>query len=139
MSFSDDKGFGDDGTSAVTRYLSRLGLYCNTPSGNFPSFDISARGTFEVKRDRLASQTGNVFLEVSACGKPSGIATTKAAALVLIAEPSAFFVSTESLRAILPTLALVDARDGKRGHIIPVRTLAALPYIHRADLRGLLP
>lgn len=139
MSFIDDKNFGDAGTSAVTRYLSRLGFYCNTPLGNFPAFDISARGTFEVKRDRLATKTGNVFLEISAYDKPTGIATTRAAALVLIVHPFAFFVSTEVLRATLPTLALVDAGDGKRGHLVPVRTLAALPYVHRADLREFLP
>ena len=40
--------------------------------------DILSNNTIEVKRDFVASRTGNVFVEFSCRGKPRGIATTLA-------------------------------------------------------------
>jgi len=77
MSFEADKRFGDAGTAAVVAYLSRLGFYSNTPPGEFRAYDIHARATLEIKRDRRAAETGNLFVESSAHGEPSGITESR--------------------------------------------------------------
>jgi len=40
--------------------------------------DLLRGKTVEVKRDYIASRTGNLFVEFSSRGKPSGLATTRA-------------------------------------------------------------
>ena len=39
--------------------------------------DLSSRMNYELKTDRLAHKTGNVFVEFESRGKPSGISTSK--------------------------------------------------------------
>lgn len=62
------------------------------PQGKFKDFDADLslgkrgelealgilQGTLEVKTDRMAYRTGNLFVEFECRGKPSGIAVTKA-------------------------------------------------------------
>jgi len=74
--------------------------------------DLLEGQTIEVKRDFMASQTGNVFVEFFCRGKPSGIATTKA-------QHWAFILSEETV-VLLPTAKLKTlARQAhKNGRII---------------------
>jgi len=63
--------------------------------------DILSGNTIEVKRDFVASRTGNVFVEFSCRNKPSGIATTMAThwAFVLDDE-TVVLLPTEKLKTI---------------------------------------
>lgn len=42
--------------------------------------------TIEVKTDRRAAETGNVYIELKVAGKPSGILTTKATWFVIVTD-----------------------------------------------------
>jgi len=63
--------------------------------------DILSGNTIEVKRDFVASRTGNVFVEFSCRDKPSGLATTLAThwAFVLDDE-TVVLLPTEKLKTI---------------------------------------
>lgn len=64
--------------------------------GYFPDWDIKCNfGTYEIKEDVAASRTGNVFIEFTYRGKPSGIASTKADYFVFIIGDNAYFTRTE--------------------------------------------
>lgn len=140
MSFESDKRFGEEGAVALVRYLSRFGFASEFAEGNFPGWDVHVHAaTIEVKRDRQTSVTGNVFVEVSSHGNPSGISITKADTWAFIGQDSGLIIGTAKLRAILADFPEVAARDGKRGRIIPVRFLSALPFVGKMDLRELLP
>lgn len=63
--------------------------------------DVLSGNTIEVKRDFVASRTGNVFVEFFCRGKPSGLATTQAThwAFVLDDE-TVVLLPTEKLKKI---------------------------------------
>lgn len=62
-------------------------------------------GTVEVKCDRKAKETGNMFIEYESRYKPSGISTTKATHWVYkFDEETAIIFSTDKLKARLKEL-----------------------------------
>lgn len=84
----------------------------------------------EVKLDKIAPKTGNVFVEFYSRGKPSGLATTEADYWCFVIEGvGAFIISTERLKAIART-CLAEGREKRggdnntsRGVLIPTRKL----------------
>ena len=138
MSFTNDRDFGEAATNALARWFSTLGLAVEFAHGEFPAWDLAVTGTVEIKRDRRAAETGNFFVECSAHGKPSGIATSKARAWAFVTGATAYLIGTEKLRALLDTLRQRTGPDGKTGYLLPVRLLSSLPYVKRANLTEFL-
>ena len=63
--------------------------------------DLLESKTIEVKRDFMASQTGNVFVEFFCRDKPSGISTTEAAFWAFIlADKTVVLLPTDRLKAL---------------------------------------
>ena len=63
--------------------------------------DLLESKTIEVKRDFMASQTGNVFVEFFCRGKPSGISTTEAEFWAFIlADKTVVLLPTERLKVL---------------------------------------
>mgnify|MGYP006246473071 CR=1 FL=1 len=58
----------------------------------------------EVKRDRKASITGNLFVEFESRGKPSGIETTEADYYCFVVEETYILLDTQKLRNLVETL-----------------------------------
>jgi len=63
--------------------------------------DLLENKTIEVKRDLIAKDTGNVFIEYECREKPSGIATTKADFHCIAVEHLYIILSTEKLKDIV--------------------------------------
>jgi hypothetical protein len=67
--------------------------------------EIMTNKTIEVKCDRIAIKTGNVYIEYESRGKPSGIATSQADYWVYkFDEESAIIFKTEALKNKLKKL-----------------------------------
>jgi hypothetical protein len=60
--------------------------------------EILENKTIEVKRDLLTAKTGNVFIEYSSRGKPSGIATTKSDFYCIVIEDTFIILPTKLLK-----------------------------------------
>ena len=87
--------------------------------------------TIEVKYDRAAKRTGNVFIEYSSRGKNSGILTTKADwYMIFVDKEMGYFVSTKRLKTIIINNSgkFRKARGGdnntSKGWLIPVFMLS---------------
>lgn len=75
---------GEAGEQIVMQYL--------TDSANGGTF------TVEVKTDRRAAETGNVFIELTAKGKKSGILTTKAKWFTILAGENMYTYRADTFR-----------------------------------------
>jgi len=62
--------------------------------------EIVANKKVEVKRDRVAHETGNVFIEYQSRNKPSGIATTQADFYAYWIGEVCVLISTDKLKTI---------------------------------------
>lgn len=63
---------------------------------------FSEGGKVEVKYDRIAHKTGNIYVEISSRGVKSGISTTKASYWVFIIDKKSYgiFINTKRLKDI---------------------------------------
>jgi len=83
---------GQDGENIVAMDLTKLGYSVEQSVGFHKPDDMSATTktgrvtTFEVKLDKLAHKTKRVGIEISQCGKPGAIYTTKADYFVWVLE-----------------------------------------------------
>ena len=95
-------------------------------------------GSIEVKRDRLAMKTGNLYVEYECLRmgqfRPSGIRTTKADAwvFVLVEDSFGLILKTDYLRGLCdsPGVKTREETDGShptRGYLLPLRWMVA-PY-----------
>jgi hypothetical protein len=138
MTWPADKAAGELAELALRRWFDCMGFPTEGAPGRFASWDVYVRGSLEVKNDRQAARTGNFFLERTAYGKSSGIATTRATTWALVSERTAYFIGTEKLRTVLDSLRSVTGPDGKQGVLLPMRTLRALPHVE-VDLSRFWP
>ena len=68
--------------------------------------------TIEVKSDKMARRTGNVYVEVESRGKPSGLATTEADHWAIEVDDGVFVIMpTDRLRVLTK---LVELKNGTR-------------------------
>ncbi len=75
-----------------------------------------ARITVEHKSDRIASRTGNIFVEYRQKGRKSGLATTKADFYAIEIYPDKWIVMrTEELKSICRKIIESDGERTKRG------------------------
>lgn len=63
--------------------------------------DLLCNKTIEVKADKIAKRTGNVFIEYESRGKPSGIAKTEAEFYCFVVEDLVVFIPTEKLKTLI--------------------------------------
>lgn len=62
----------------------------------------------EVKRDRKARLTGNIFVEYESRGKPSGISTSEADYWCFVVEETFILLTAQRLKEIVETLKGTD-------------------------------
>ena len=122
------KNIGDTGESFVAKVLSDLGFCVQAgPSGYHPEYDLVATATIEVKTDKKAAETGNVFVELGDNGQPSGLRVSLADAWVFIVADEILLIPTATLRELtgrcpVRNYVLADGRR-KSGALIPVEVL----------------
>lgn len=115
----------------VADYFSKkLGEPVFVPVGCFTPFDgisQSKKSSFEVKFEQQAAETGNLCIEYSCRGRPSGLAATQASAwihcLPLNCERiTCFQFDVEWLRETLALFPLLSGGDNKlsRFKLLPV-------------------
>ena len=63
--------------------------------------DLLSNRTIEVKADKIAKRTGNVFVEYESRGKPSGISKTEAEFYCFVVEDLILFIPTEKLKKLM--------------------------------------
>jgi len=74
---------------------------------------LTGKFTIEVKRDFIAKNTGNVFIETHQYGRPSGINTSQAEYWAFVLERRVFIVPTDELRTMLPFGIKIAGGDDK--------------------------
>jgi hypothetical protein len=84
--------------------------------------------TVEVKRDRLADATGNLYIEVYSRSKPSGISTTTASVWVFCLNDITLVITTDKLRGIVKEkyngrLVKGGDHDSSKGVLIKIKDL----------------
>lgn len=88
---------------------------------------LTGHTTVEVKTDRLAQLTGNVFIEFEYKGRPSGIHTTKAEyySIVIPQTKSLFMLRTDHLLKLCQGCRCVYGGDNNqsKGWLLPVERL----------------
>ena len=92
--------------------------------------DLLENRTIEVKRDFLASKTGNVFVEYESRGKPSGIATSTADYWAFVLDDERIIVIPRGLLKVMAResfeagrLATGGDSNTSRGVLVKVREL----------------
>ena len=90
------------------------------------SFADLVNKKIEVKRDRVAHKTGNLFIEYESRNKPSGIATSKSDFYAYYISDVCILISTEKLKDIcrkyLNTTKDIKGGDNNtsKGILLPV-------------------
>lgn len=75
--------------------------------GNHKQFDLSVpevKKTVEVKFDRKSKETGNIFIECSFNGEPSGIEATTADFWIITDGEVSYWIETETLKYLIREL-----------------------------------
>lgn len=97
MGFKNDLHFGQVAERLITEQIrARTGLTC--AAINTKEADIEVSALIEVKRDRMAKRTGNIAIEITYKGKPSGISTSKAAIWVWEVDGTYWWAYTLDLK-----------------------------------------
>ena len=81
MTFANDLAVGQEVERKVLKTIQASYPKALMIDGYFKDFDIfvpETKQAIEVKYDKMASETGNIVIEVSFNGKDSGLMTTKA-------------------------------------------------------------
>lgn len=132
------KSLGDDGERLVGEHFARLGWEVTRSVGR-ASYDLLLIGRVEVKTDRRAAQTGNVAVEVSYYGQPSGIHITTATWWAIVLADEVVVIRASVLREAVLSGRHREASAGDGGaarvRLVPVDELRRLPGAHHIDLR----
>lgn len=86
-------------------------------------------GSIEVKADKAAQKTGNIYVEVTDRGKPSGINTTTAEWQAQFLTGKGFdsevvvLIRTERLRRLIEGKRTVNGGDASTGVLVKLKTL----------------
>jgi hypothetical protein len=86
--------------------------------------------TAELKQDLMAEKTGNVAIEVSSRGKPSGLSTSKATYYVYLIRGDYYMILTTSLRVHISANLYRFVKGGDDNtselYLIPLHRFCAL-------------
>ena len=138
------KAVGDAGEAALAKWFRRRGFEVTKCIEPAKSFDLLVQSRIEVKHDLQAARTGNVAVEVSHGGEPSGIVATTSDLWIVVTDAELLFIPTARLRdfVIGETFPEVPAGDqhAARVKLVPLSRLCALPFVrtiprsaHRED------
>ena len=101
MSFHSDLAFGEENELFILKKVQfkypkayKVEGYCKEWDIFIPEKEVG----IEVKSDRASHKTGNVVIEDSYGGKPSGIETTKAAWWVYITKCNLYWIKPEHIK-----------------------------------------
>ena len=101
MSFHSDLAFGEKNELFILKKVQfkypkayKVEGYCKECDIFIPEKEVG----IEVKSDRASHKTGNVVIEDSYGGKPSGIETTKAAWWVYITKCNLYWIKPEDIK-----------------------------------------
>ncbi len=126
------KAHGDDAELDVARWFKARGCEVTKTIGR-DTYDLLVLSRIEVKHDLKAPHTGNVAIEVSYNGRPSGIITTRANYFIIVVGEEAFMARTDSLRNVLANGPYIEKSvgDGHRAQVrlVPLETLRELPCV----------
>ena len=108
------KAEGDRAELAIAKWFKRYGWQPFKSIGN-AEFDLLLQCEVEVKHDRMASDTGNLAIEVAYRGQPSGIMTSRAKWWVIVVGSLAVIIKTDKLQkfVLAGKFREVPAGDGK--------------------------
>ena len=102
-----------------------LGGVCEKPTKQrLKDYDfkhIDSGHFYEVKRDRLAPETGNIAVELAFKGNPSGVTHTKADWMVYIIGESFYRISPKALLALTTDVRKVMGGDGWKSQLALVK------------------
>ena len=123
---------------ALAKWFRRRGFEvtkCIEPAKNF---DLLVQSRIEVKHDLQAARTGNVAVEVSYDGEPSGIVATKSDLWIVVIEAELLFIPTARLRDFVMSERFREVPAGDhhkaRVKLVPVSRLRALPFVRNIRL-----
>ncbi len=131
------KSAGDRAELAVAEWFRGRGLDPYQSLGR-ADFDLLLQCSVEVKNDRTAAKTGNIAVETSYRGQPSGIVTSPAQFWAIVVGDQALIVKTVRLRDFVLSGAFreVAAGDGlnARVRLVPLEALRSLPEVQVVPL-----
>lgn len=128
MGFHNDLEFGEEGEQVVIDDYASHGWACVEQPRDY-RFDFLMVHTdgdalkVEVKRDRKAAQTGNLFIEYECRGKDSGIMTSEADVWTfVIGDDSLLSIFTPELKALCKGARSVSGGDNHttKGYLVKV-------------------
>tara|TARA_R100000458_G_C8238009_1_gene217802 strand:- start:174 stop:608 length:435 start_codon:yes stop_codon:yes gene_type:complete len=138
MTFKDDLQFGKDVENQVLDIIKKKYPLSFMIEGKFKAFDIfipELQEGVEVKSDRQAEDTGNVFIEIECNNQHSGIQTTMASWYVYKTTKRMFWANTQSIRRYLiqsaQRLKMFSNRpkgevSAVRGYLVPIEDFEQL-------------
>ena len=98
--------------------------------------DIIVTAAIEIKADCKAAETGNLYVEISSRGTPSGLCTTTAHIWVFDIAEELMLVPTDKLRELARQAPRKNSVDGNVGCLVP---LADVRRVALSFPRGGLP
>lgn len=138
--FSDDLALGgavEDYVLESLRRRNKLFRYAHRTSGAYKGADIVLNLGIEVKYDVKSGETGNVAIEVSCSGEPSGVTASTSLLWVIVipngSHAGTWCVPTASLRLAVGERKTIPAGDRKAARVVllPVHELVALKGAYR--------
>lgn len=129
--FEKDVKKGESAESLLLNTLKKRYPKAYKVQGYFKDFDINIPElslTLEVKRDFLASKTGNYFIETESGGVSSGIATSKADKWVLIDDTRIVLIPIDWLRTLIMDIPEITygpkgSDKSRTGKLLPVNRI----------------
>ncbi|MGC8542095.1 MAG: hypothetical protein ACP5QA_15900 [Phycisphaerae bacterium] len=133
----DDLADGKSAERRIAAFFQLLGYAVEQSAGYAPGHDLTITGKIEVKHDRAALRTGNVAIETSCRGRPSGLAATQSAWWIFVVGDTAYAITTATLRRLVAGLRGRWMGDGlaSYGHLLPLESLRR--HARVIDLSGL--
>ena len=137
MTFQTDLQYGKDAEQKVLKKIQSKYPLAFMIEGKFKAFDIFVPETgegIEVKADRKAEDTGNVFIEIECNHEYSGIQTTTASWYVYQTVSRMFWVKTDAIRRYLIASDSINhhcytpkgEHSSVRGYLIPIDEFSTL-------------
>jgi hypothetical protein len=137
--FRADLAAGQAVEQAVGAWAIERGWTAHRSCGKVSGYDLLLQCTIEVKADRMAPSTGNVAVEFSYRGQPSGIMATSAVFWCIAVNDCGYIVRVDVLRRLAERFSAIPAGDGKRAvvRLVPLDELKRIAReIHLPGVSG---
>lgn len=105
--FNTDINAGEQKEYALLKYIQKKYPQAYKVQGNHKQYDLvvpEINKTIEVKFDRKSKETGNIFIECSFNGEPSGIEATTADFWIITDGEVSYWIETETLKYLIREL-----------------------------------